>query len=767
MAEQPLTIDFPAPTSEDLSTLEEAHFKAAEAKAHQESTFWAYREALDWLGFYRERYEKLNASRELRVGRRTVNILHRVAPDGSIRKRLMDITVRQLVKRKRSKSEHAFDTTNLPSFKATENPLVSILLPVYNNWHLTVQCLRSLRDHLPEAPHEIIVIDDASTDGTKELLPTIKGIRVIRNETNLGYLLTMNVGIQAARGTDYILFLNNDTLMHDDWCDALVRTASSDPTIGVVGSKLLFEDGSLQEAGGAMWSDATGFNYGRGDDPNNRSYNFVRDVDYCSGACLLVRRDLLTKLGGLDPAFAPAYYDDTDLAFSARKEGYRVVYQPASAITHLEGKSHGTDITSGTKRYQEINRHKFLKKWRTELSTHYASDSDKTRLASWPAPKGHVLVADHCIPTPDQDSGSVRITEILKLFITEGYRVTFSPAIQYHNGRYEKDLQQMGVHVLPASQDKERYLQEIGNELVFAFLCRPHPAAAYIEFVRKHAPSAKIIYDTVDLHHIRLRRQAEIEESESVHREARHMFFVELACAHKADATVVVSEEERTVLESYNINVPIFVIPNIHTVDHDSPGFKDRDGLLFVGNYNHPPNVDAALWLANEIMPRVRKLNPKVHLTLVGSNCPPKVRKLASKSKNVTVLGWIEDLPDLHRKHRYSVAPLRYGAGVKGKIGDSMARGLPTITTKYGAEGMKLVDMEDAIIVDSLSPDEFAKRIASCYDDDALWTRLSHNGIQKVDEEFSPHAVASKFDTMFSRLELEQFHAPHQLMGTR
>ncbi len=754
MAEQPLTIDFPAPTSEDLSSLEEAHFKAAESKAYQESTYWAYSEVLDILGLYQERYQIYTRSRELRVGKRAVNIINRIAPERSLRKRILDYSLRKMVAANRRKIQLRDETTNLPSFPAFDHPRVSIVIPVFNKWHITAQCLRSLHEHMPSMPFEIVVVDDASTDRTREYLPQIEGVRVVRNDRNQGYLLSVNAGLKAIKDSTYVLLLNNDTILSPGWCDTLVRTADSDPAIGIVGSKLLSEDGILQEAGGALWSDGTGFSYGRCDDPKNRMYNFLRDAHYCSAACLLVRKSIFDTLGGFDTQYVPAYYEDSDLAFAARKLGFRVLYQPDSVVTHIEGVSHGTDITKGIKKYQEINRHKFVKKWRTELESHHAPGSQSPRVASWPAPKGHILVADHCIPTPDQDSGSVRMTEILKLFVKQGFRVTFAPGIQYHDNEYEHALQQMGVHVLPASQDRERFLKELGEELVLAFLSRPNPAAGYIDFIRRHCPNAKILYDTVDLHHIRLKRQATVEEDEAVHREARHMFFVELACSNKTDATVVVSEEERTVLTSYGIDKPIFVIPNIHNVDHHSPGFADREGLLFVGNYNHPPNVDAALWLTNEIMPRVWKHNPKVTLTLVGSNCPSKVRQLADQYPQVNVLGWIQDLHELHSTHRFSVAPLRFGAGVKGKIGDSISRGLPAITTQYGAEGMKLIDGYDAVIVDSLSPDEFAARILGVYDDAKAWSELSANGIQKIQDEFSPEAVSSKFQTMFSELRL-------------
>ena len=268
----------------------------------------------------------------------------------------------------------------IPPLPTVAEPEVSIIVPVYNHWELTAACLRSLAFDSTGVEYELIVVDDASSDQTREYLPKVQGITVVRREKNSGFIGAVNAGLEMARGR-YIVLLNNDTVVLPGWLDALIRTVEVEENVGVVGAKLLYPDGRLQEAGGVIWRDGTGLNYGRYGDAEDPAFNFVRDVDYCSGACLLVRKEILDVLGGLDRRYAPAYYEDTDLAFAARKLGYRVVYQPEAKVFHDEGSSSGTDEDAGVKSYQKVSRETFRLKWQTELLGQHESDPAIARIA--------------------------------------------------------------------------------------------------------------------------------------------------------------------------------------------------------------------------------------------------------------------------------------------------------------------------------------------------------------------------------------------------
>ncbi len=255
-------------------------------------------------------------------------------------------------------------------------PVTSIVIPVYNKVSYTQRCLEQLSTTLPhDFNGEIIIVDDSSSDETPAVLEhwaeADGRIKILRNAENAGFIVSCNRGAEAAQG-DILIFLNNDTLPLSGWLPPLLRVFRDKPEAGAVGGKLVYPNGTLQEAGGIIFSDGSGCNFGKHDNAANAPlYNFMREVDYCSGALLATRRALFMELGGFDERFKPAYYEDTDYCFSLRENGYRVYYQPESVIVHFEGTSSGTDINTGVKSYQAVNRTKFVEKWHKALKHHY------------------------------------------------------------------------------------------------------------------------------------------------------------------------------------------------------------------------------------------------------------------------------------------------------------------------------------------------------------------------------------------------------------
>lgn len=266
----------------------------------------------------------------------------------------------------------AVDSSERLDFDLQTDPLVSVVVPAHDHWEYTYSCLYAISQNTAEMPYEVIVGDDCSTDETKNILDHIGGIRVVRNGENLGFLRTCNSAASKAAGK-YILFLNNDTNVQHGWLDALVDLIEKDNRVGLVGSKLVYPDGRLQDAGGILWNDGSCWIYGRWDDPQKEKYNSAREVDYLSGACIMIRKELWDSIGGFDERYSPAYYEDTDLAMEVRKRGFQVMYEPDSVVVHFEGVSCGRSEKRDTKLYQEINKGKFFKKWESVLKAEYAS----------------------------------------------------------------------------------------------------------------------------------------------------------------------------------------------------------------------------------------------------------------------------------------------------------------------------------------------------------------------------------------------------------
>lgn len=329
-----------------------------------------------------------------------------------------------------------------------EPPMVSIIIPAYNQWEFTYSCLDSILKNSDGVSYEIILADDNSSDDTQFVNQFVKNIRVVRNIKNLGFLLNCNNAATLAKGK-YIVFLNNDTLVQQDWLKWFVKTMEEHPDVGMAGAKLVFSTGELQEAGGIIFKDGSATNYGRFDWPGLSKYNYFKDVDYCSGACICLRTELWTKAGGFDPLFSPGYYDDTDLAMQVRAMGYRVVYQPKTMIIHFEGISHGVDLTEGIKSNQPQNQRLFYEKWKHELErNHYARNENTFKARDKGRGRHTILLIDYHVPGTSGHIDKQKYLMIIHSLIATGSKVIIMPEDFLKTEPDVDDLEQKGIEVL-------------------------------------------------------------------------------------------------------------------------------------------------------------------------------------------------------------------------------------------------------------------------------------------------------------------------------
>lgn len=618
----------------------------------------------------------------------------------------------------------------LPS---SDDPEVSIVIPVFNHFEYTYACLESIAAHTDRPSYEVIVVDDCSHDATARMLDSVDGVRVVRNPRQLGFIGACNAGAAAARGR-YLVLLNNDTEVRDGWLRELRDTFDAEPRAGLVGSKLVYPDGRLQEAGGIVWRNGAAWNVGRSADPNDPRYAYLRRVDYCSGACIMLPTELFRSLGGFDTHFAPAYFEDTDLAFRVRAAGREVFYQPLSEIIHLEGVTSGTDVNSGVKRHQIINAGKFAARWGAQLG-HHRSYGDEPDLEKDRGVRGRILVIDAVTPEPDRESGGLRMFNLLQVLRGLGFKVTFAAANLAHVERYTAALQRRGIEVLhhPYVASLLRYVRQEGDQYDLIIFSRVDVAGELLPAARAATQRPRLVFDTVDLHHLREERAARLAGDADLLARARQRREHELRLTRLADCTWVVSEYERELLQAACPAARVRVVSNIHDVPGCAAPFGERRDLMFLGGFGHPPNTDAVLWLAEEILPRVRARLPEVKLFVVGNNPPESVRRLASE--RVIVTGYVADLDPYLRRCRLSVAPLRYGAGVKGKINMSLAHGLPVVATSLAVEGMRLGHEQEVLVADDAAA--FAEAVVRLYGDEALWQKLSRNGVAHTERHFS------------------------------
>jgi GT2 family glycosyltransferase/glycosyltransferase involved in cell wall biosynthesis len=634
--------------------------------------------------------------------------------------------------------------------RATTPPRASVIIPVFNRVEFTFQCLRSLLREIDFADTEVIVVNDASTDATAALLAHFAElVNVIHNEEHRGTVDACNQGAARARG-EHLVFLSNDAVVLPGWLECLLETVEADPAAGAVGSMSLYEDGRVREAGAGVWRNGAAFHYGRGGSADDRRYNFAREVDHCSGASLLVRRELFERLGGFDRRYAPAAYEDADICFGVRSLGYKVVYQPMSRVVRQEGTTFGGDAdTDGRKRYQAINRAKFVEKWQAVLERdNLPEDGARTVEASNVKRAPLVIVFDERIPTPDRDAGSARMMFILKS-LARTCRPVFVPLNRPHGIEYERLLWKAGIETANAVE-YHRLLRE--RKFHAAILSRPLVADGLINSLRGIDPSLKIIFDMVDTYFIRLEREHLVTGDERMAREARRYREIELRVARASSLVWCASSEDKKTVAGEAPEVRIEVVSTIHPLRARGRSFAEREHLLFLGNLAHRPNADAVHHFICDIFPLVKRALPDVKLLVVGDNVTPEIAAYASA--DVQVLGYVPDVEPLFDNCRLMVVPLRYGAGIKGKLGEALSYGLPVVTTSTGAESFGLTGGVEALIADE--PREFAAAVVRAYEREELWERLAEHGRRHIEKQFAPEVVAEVIDASLRELGLTE-----------
>jgi len=652
-------------------------------------------------------------------------------------------------------------TYHIIEFPQFEFPSVSIIIPAYNGWRLTYKCLASIKENTLGVSYEVIIGDDASTDETKNISDYIKNITVIRNETNLEFLHNCNHAATYAKGK-YILFLNNDTEVKPGWLSSMVELMEKDESIGMVGSKLIYPNGKLQEAGAIIWKDASGWNFGLNQDPNAPEFNYVKEVDYISGASIILRTELWKEIGGFDNRYTPAYCEDSDLAFEVRKHGYKVIYQPLSEVVHFEGYTHGTDKNEGIKgseikAYQKLNNEKFKEKWKEVLlEEHFPNGENVFWARDRSGNRKTILVIDHYVPHFDKDAGSKTVFQYLKLFVSLNINVKFIGDNFYRHEPYTTVLQQLGIEVLYGPHytiNWKQWILDNHDKFDYVLLNRPHISIKYIDFIKEHT-QAKVLYYGHDLHFVRLAKQHKIENKTELLDEAEKWKQTEIYIFNKADIILTPSEDERNFITGLGIseNKIVAIKPYFfETQPEPITDFSGRKDILFVGGFTHMPNVDAVLWFANEIWPLLKNKVGGAKFIIAGSNAPMEIRALAGN--DIEVLGFISDeaLRNLYGKIKMVIIPLRYGAGVKGKTVEAMYNGIPLVTTDFGVEGLP---GDASFLTPQNNPVAFAQEVVRLYNaSNNELTALSAKEAKYIHDHFHFDIVKSELQAILNMHE--------------
>lgn len=621
-------------------------------------------------------------------------------------------------------------------FPLCDEPTVSIVIPTFRQAHYVYLTLQNILMHTKGIAYELVVVDNAPGDVTRTLLDRLVNVKVALNKSNVGFARACNQGAQMARGT-YVCFLNSDALPTSGWLGALVRTIESYPSCGAVGAKLVFPSGRLQEAGSVIWSDGSTVGYGRGGDPLDPQYCYVREVDYCSAACLLMPRDLFWRLDGFDERYQPAYCEDTDLCLSVWAAGYKVVYQPSSVVLHVEG---GSGASAQAVALQLGNREKLVDKWRDVLAKHPSSETRNLLLARDSRAGRRVLVIDDYLPNINLGQGMPRTAAMIQSLMECGYVVTFLPVRSNQFGAAVSRLQQLGVEVLSGGARLQEELVARAGLFDAVIVSRPHNAKL-MSLVKSINRAAAIVYDAEAVFAYRTISQAACEGHPLSARDAEALVASEVVQVDEADLVLVVSAQEQRTIQRYRPEREAVVWGDCVEVRKDAPGFAERSGVLFVGYLGSPPNADAVRYFITKVWPTVSS-NLDSELIVVGADAPAELGELAtSLAGRVRVVGFVDDLRPYYDRCRVFVAPHRFAAGLPHKVVEAVAEGIPCVVSDLLGQQLEFADGDQALIAGD--PETLAQKVVQLHEDRSLWERVQAASMQVVRERYET-SIAKK-----------------------
>lgn len=599
-------------------------------------------------------------------------------------------------------------------------PEVTLIISNFRNKQNLFTCLDSISKHDTKIPKEVILVND-----TEESI-SLQGLKIINTDkTNL--VKNVNHAIQEAKGK-FIYFIDANTQVHEGFLSNLISVFETKKNSVAVESKLVSKNQMI-------------LNFNPQKALDQPEYNYLQKILITKGQSVLIKKENALQSLFLDDSYKSVEFALKDFCLQQEKKqiGY-TYYQPYSEISLLENEN-------SISKEDEIL---FKEKWGGYIPNN-------------PYKKSSILFLEENMPKPDQDSGSRRFFEIVKILIEKKHHLIL--AVKHYNEETDREyvdfFRKYGVEVCVDFVNAKNKIEKVNQQVLesikrvdIIWIFRPLGFDYWYSLIKNNIQNKKLVYDMVDLHYLRMEREnAYIDITENRKKETAFFKEKEYFGMSTADAVVSISDEEKKIVSEQGItNEKIFSVSNIHTsVDFLPLPFNKRDGLLFIGGYRHIPNIDAVKFLFEDIMPKVWEKEPTIKVYILGPDFPEDMKK-QYHSERFQILGYQESVDYWFENSRVFVAPLRYGAGVKGKIGQALEFKLPVVTTEIGAEGMGLEDEVTSLISDQ-NPSNFAAQILKLYHEEILWNTVHQNSHLPL-SRFSIETQKTNIENLFKYLGL-------------
>ncbi|WNV91481.1 glycosyltransferase [Umezawaea sp. Da 62-37] len=640
------------------------------------------------------------------------------------------------------------------AYDAEVPPRVSIVLVSYGGRSMLNACLYLVSEHTP-VPHEVIVVDSGSEDGTDRWVAEhMRGARGHVVGRNIGFGSGCNLGVVDARAP-YVLFLNADVEVGPGWLEPLLDVLDTQENVAAVAPVMRDQTGAIQEYGSVVGADGWCRAWGDGAPLVNQDALFPHAVDYASAACLLVRRRAFNAVGGFSTEYDTAYFEDVDLAFLLRRAGWDTVVDPRSTVVHQR---HGSSDGSTAKSLMELNRSTFLRRWGAALAGRPSLPApDKGSHTFYYArdilADARILVVDDRVPNADRGSGDPRTQRLLETLAAPDRRITFLARDILRAEAYAPALLELGVEVVWQHANPFQVMRERAGLYDVVIVMRPHNYSWIAEALAESQPQAVKVYDSESLFFRRAEQYVEAAKTPAerarLRREADEQREVEEAAFRWADVGVCVTELEAEWAAEIAPEASIRVAGYPVDIADQVPGLGERDGIAFFGGFMAgagSPNEVAVLELADDVLPALWRKHPGLRLAVVGADPTPSVRALGSDL--IDVVGRVPNPAWWLGRLRVQVVPMRLGAGIKLKFLDSMAAGLPFVTTPVGAEGLRLGGLVKHLVGESNA--EMVELTSALLSDDALWTDVQQELLEIARNWFSRAAFRNEIDEVLA-----------------